>query len=1053
MTSAFRGLKRAMRPSRAREILLIHLLGALICGMASAQRRDRTILQFQHTAWTAKEGAPSPIFNLAQTEDGYLWMATPSGLYRFDGIQFELYQPPSGQRFSSDYIRSLKATPDGGLWIGFNYGGADFLKDGRISSYGEPKGLPPGTVNDFALDGDGTVWAATNSGLVRFDGSRWQRIGFDWGYSGQVVRALFVDRKGTLWVASEDALFYLLRGKSEFRKRADHLGATDSIGQTPDGTLWLAEVQRGESRGGSNREWTVRAIRPTPVVPAAGGQTLPRVVEIDAATGSFIDHAGSLWIGSNDGLYRVPYPERLEKNRSFRLDESTAQRFRQKDGLTSDVLPGATTIEDSQGDIWIGTMRGLDRFRESNVVPITTDAGALLIAGDHGDAWTYTEGFPQNSLVHLRGLTLSSQPFQSNPTAGYRDTNGEIWLGEPAGLWQLENGRLVRYPLPKAVTMMNGQFDVQAITSDTAGGLWVSIVRNGVYRWTNGVWTHFGSLQNLPRDTAVSLLTDSVGRIWFGYMGSKIALLNRDRVKTFSSADGLQVVNIQSICEHAGHIWIGGERGLALYKNNRFQSLTPDGNAGFTGVSGIVETSNGDLWLNATPGIFHIPAAEIERAIKEPFYHVRCDLFGVLDGLTGKAVQLRPLPTEVESSDGRLWFSTTDGVVQIDPDHLLRNALPPSVYIRSVDSGGRTHSGLGAINLPPRTTNIHITYTAPNLSVPERVRYRYELEGSDNDWQDVGTRRDAFYTNLGPRHYRFRVIACNEDGVWNNVGPDVELTIAPAWFQAYWFFALCAGAAFLTLWVLYRMRVRHVARAMSARFDERLSERTRLARDLHDTFLQTIQGSKLVADSALKQSADPTPMRGAMEQLSAWLGRATEEGRAALNSLRTSTTETNDLAAAFRRSIDECRIHNSMEASFSVVGEVSEMHPIVRDEVYRVGYEAIRNACAHSQATRLQVDLTYADDLSLRVRDNGVGIDPSIMDEGKEGHFGLQGMRERARRIMAKITVETFAGAGTEVNLVVPGSIIYRRATSDRRKLSAIKSLLKRMGLISNSTD
>jgi signal transduction histidine kinase len=249
------------------------------------------------------------------------------------------------------------------------------------------------------------------------------------------------------------------------------------------------------------------------------------------------------------------------------------------------------------------------------------------------------------------------------------------------------------------------------------------------------------------------------------------------------------------------------------------------------------------------------------------------------------------------------------------------------------------------------------------------------------------------------------------------------------------------------------MRVQQVAEAMSVRFDERLSERTRIARDFHDTLLQTIQGTKLVADSALKQSADPIRLRGAMEQVSVWMGQATEDGRAALDSLRTSTTETNDLAEAFRRSIEECRIHGSMEASFSLVGEVSEMHPIVRDEVYRIGYEAIRNAYVHSQASHLQVELTYAQDLLLRVRDNGVGIDPAIVDEGKEGHFGLQGMRERARRIVAKLTVETSAESGTEIKLTVPGSIIYRRAISGGRELPAIKSLLKRMGLTSNSTD
>jgi signal transduction histidine kinase len=233
------------------------------------------------------------------------------------------------------------------------------------------------------------------------------------------------------------------------------------------------------------------------------------------------------------------------------------------------------------------------------------------------------------------------------------------------------------------------------------------------------------------------------------------------------------------------------------------------------------------------------------------------------------------------------------------------------------------------------------------------------------------------------------------------------------------------------VFVIYRIRVRQIANAIGARFDERLAERTRIARDLHDTFLQTIQGSKLVADSALKRSADPSRMREALAQLSIWMARATTEGRAALNSLRTSTTETNDLADSFHRAIEECRTERSMETSFSVVGEIKDMHPIVRDEVYRVGYEAIRNACVHSQATILRVTLTYADDLSVDVSDNGVGMDPLVADRGKEGHFGLQGMRERATRIAGKITVNSSPKSGTQVKVVVPGKIIYRKKTSD----------------------
>jgi signal transduction histidine kinase len=250
------------------------------------------------------------------------------------------------------------------------------------------------------------------------------------------------------------------------------------------------------------------------------------------------------------------------------------------------------------------------------------------------------------------------------------------------------------------------------------------------------------------------------------------------------------------------------------------------------------------------------------------------------------------------------------------------------------------------------------------------------------------------------------------------------------------FRALCFIFAGFIVCAMYRLRVLKISRAISARFDERLAERTRMARDLHDTFLQTIQGSKLVADDALDPSTDPVRMRRAMEQLSVWLGRATQEGRAALNSLRTATTQTNDLADALRRVTEDVLIPSSMAITFSLIGDAREMHPIVRDEIYRIAYEAIRNACAHSEASQLEVELRYANDLALRVADNGTGIDPAIADMGKDGHFGLQGMRERAARIGGKLTLESSSNSGTEITLTVPGGMIFRKVMPVRPSLS-----------------
>jgi signal transduction histidine kinase len=358
------------------------------------------------------------------------------------------------------------------------------------------------------------------------------------------------------------------------------------------------------------------------------------------------------------------------------------------------------------------------------------------------------------------------------------------------------------------------------------------------------------------------------------------------------------------------------------------------------------------------------------------------------------------------------------------------------------------HQGL---RLPPRTRDLEIAYTALSYVAPQKVRFRYRLEGRDAAWQDPGTRRQAFYTDLGPGKYQFHVIASNNDGVWNDTGANLNFIIAPAWYQTVWFELFSGVAILFIVWALYQLRVRQIAEAMNARFDERLDERTRLARELHDTLLQTIQGSKMVADDALDDPADPARMHRALEKLSTWMGQASQEGRAALNSLRASTTQRNDLADAFRRATESDLIPASMSVSFSVVGLPGEMHPIVRDEICRIGYEAIRNATSHSRANRLNVELSYAQDLILRVKDNGVGIDPQVLDKGREGHFGLQGMRERTARIGGKLTLISSASAGTEMKLIVPGSVIFRTKNPARQTLvGKIRTLFAKVGL-SNS--
>jgi signal transduction histidine kinase len=463
-------------------------------------------------------------------------------------------------------------------------------------------------------------------------------------------------------------------------------------------------------------------------------------------------------------------------------------------------------------------------------------------------------------------------------------------------------------------------------------------------------------------------------------------------------------------------------------------------------VYSLVKDNLGSLWLYGQCGLLRVSATDLAAWLDSPESKIAVETFDLLDGAQPSVGQEMSPPAS-KSSDGRLWFATNQFIQMIDPGRSYANGVPPPVFVEQLISDHQSYGTKGDIYLPPLKSELQIDYTALSFAVPQKVRFRYKLEGHDTDWHEPGTRRQAFYTDLRPGNYTFRVIASNSDGVWNETGATLSFRVAPAWYQTGWFLLLCLASGLFLMWLIYTLRVRQIARAISVRFDERLAERTRIARELHDTLLQTVQGSKLVADDALEKSGDPAHMRGAMEKLSGWLGQATQEGRAALNSLRTSTTETNDLAAGLRRAAEECRIDRRMAVKFSVAGGPRDMHPIARDEIYRIGYEAIRNACEHSSASHLEVALGYAQDLTLRVSDDGIGIEPAIVTEGREGHFGLQGMRERAERIGSKLTLVSSPNAGTELTLVVPGGVIFQTARATRYE--RIKTFLGRRGRVS----
>jgi signal transduction histidine kinase len=671
--------------------------------------------------------------------------------------------------------------------------------------------------------------------------------------------------------------------------------------------------------------------------------------------------------------------------------------------------------------MWVGTDGGLDRFRPTKLrpVPLPTPFNLPAItAGDDGGIWAASlSNAPFN--IDNGGRMHAVTSVRDSIQCAYRDRHGVVWLGGPQGLWRLQGSTFVRVELPTDV-----RHGIQSLAIDGADRLWISVVRRGVYRRTSDKWE---KLDYQP-DPAVYILADGAARTWLGYTNNRLVRVDGEVSRTFTTADGLRVGNILAIQVRGQHLWIGGERGVAQLSQGRFVPLTGVDGDTFLGSSGIVETPGGELWLNGARGVTRIGAEEVRAALRDPTHRVRFERLDFHDGLDGVPSQIRPLPTAIEGSDGRLWFVTGTAVMWLDPRSVFRNLLPPPVQIQSLAAGDSTYSPGGTVSLPARTTAMQINYTALSLSVPERVHFRYQLVGSDTGWIDIGTRREAYYTNLRPGSYRFRVIAANEDGVWNMAGASMQFLIPPTFAQTPWFFALWALAAAAATWLAYRLRVRRVASAIHARFAATLAERTRIARELHDTLLQEFIGITLHLQGVRRML--PFHPDDAATALSNVLSRADTtlvEARNMVTDMRTGGTERQDLADALTEAARNAVVGTTIVVQLRVCGKPRQLPRPLELTTLRIAREAIANAVKHAAPRRVDIVLAYMQsDLRLRVRDDGCGLSPSEASVApNNGHWGIVGMRERATSLGGALEIAGTLGRGTVVSLSLPTAGVH----------------------------
>jgi signal transduction histidine kinase/ligand-binding sensor domain-containing protein len=969
--------------------------------------------QFNSKTWTTADGAPSDVSALTQTRDGTLWIGTGIGLFRFDGVKLERYPQPGDMPLRSPNISALTASADGALWIGFRFGGVASLREGHLVAYDERDGLPDGTVKALVWGHDGSLWAATRGGLARLENERWVRVEEE---AIPTTYGAVVDHEGTLWVATDDRVLACALHDDSFRvvaKRAGTSQKTEPIAVAPDGSVW-AVTEDGLTR-----------LVLAPKDSSEANRTLHAKVNLPL----LFDRNGNLWSGG-DTAHLLRVRDRLADSVAEPLDELTG------------ALHGKgvqTFFQDREGNVWMGSGSGLARFTRSSVarvlLPPCVDWGYALAVGVTGTLLvSCANPHVTDGVTEIRNGGMPEKLHIPTFTATFRDSDGSVWIAGLQGIAHLlQGGQIVTTALPEEGTGA----EIQAIARDRTGALWISIVRKGVFRFFDGRWEAYGNLEPLPRSPAVVATVEQGGALWLGYTDNRIARVEGAAVRLFDAKDGLSIGNVTAIAAFAGHIWASGELGLALFDRGRFVPVGSVSGNPFTGITGIIETSAGDLWLNGDQGIVHISRADVSRLLRVPDFKMPVRIFNALDGVLGTAQALRPIPSAVETPDGRLWFQTTAGLVLIDTTQTVYNALAPPVTIGSIRSNGVRHpASAGNLRLPPGTRSVQIDYTAGSLSVPERVGFRYKLVGLDREWQDPGSRREAFYTNLDPGDYTFHVVASNSDGVWNTTGASVRFTILPTFHQTTWFHALCVLAGLALLTVLHRMRALQISTQVRSRLEVRLAERERIARELHDTLLQGVQGLILRFQAATDMISARDPAREAMERT---LERADDllgESRARVLDLRDPVSGLVALQEALAAEGEQLAAAYPGEFSVSAEGVPRALHPIVREETLLLGREALVNAFRHAQATRIEVEVHYGDaGLRMRIRDNGCGIDPAVhADGGRRGHWGLSGMRERAKLLSARLDIWSTAGGGTEIDLRVPATMAYSESWRPARR-------------------
>jgi len=1001
---------------------VIFLMG---CPLSLGLDPSLEVSQYAHTAWTVRGGfSLGNIYAIAQTADGYLWLGSEFGLFRFDGVHAVQWQPPAGQQLPDRNINSLLVTRDGTLWIG-TFGGLASLSRGKLS---RPPVLAEGFIASLFEDRDGVLWASSlgvPGKLCAIRAGSSECYGQD-GAFGRAVWAFYEDNSGALWAAAQSGLW---RIKPGVPKRYPTPTELIAVNRTEDGRLLIAMHSAGllQRIGDKLETYPVR------------GAANPKQVLSDHDLNSnrvLRDRDGGIWIGTVErGLIHV--------------HEGRTDVFTRSDGLSGNVI--LSLFEDREGNVWVASTGGLDRFRELPVATISTkqglssDATQSVLAAADGSIWL---GAHEGLTRWKDGQTTIFGKADGLPDdameALFQDYRGRIWVSTAGGLAFLQDGRfLAANGVPTGI--------MHYMTGDKAGNLWISEDK-GLLHLRNGrlveqiPWLALGRHQQ-----ANLVLSDENGGIWLGFwVEGGVAYFKGGKIReSYTTADGLGQGPIPELrLDQDGALWVATEYGgLSRIKDGRIATLTSADGLPCNTINATIADNDRSLWLYTGCGLVRIVRTELDAWIADPKHKVKTTVWDAADGVRLRSSAASEYgPRVAKSSDGKLWFVTGEGIQVIDPHHIALNKVPPPVHIERiiVDGGVRWQDSPGTnpsnVRLPPRIRDLEIDYVGLSLVAPEKMQFRVKLEGQDNDWRVPTNPRHSHYTNLRPGKYRFRVIASNNSNVWNEEGDMLDFSIAPAYYQQNSFRALCVAAFIGLLLAAYQFRVRQLHHEFDLRLETRVGERIRIARDLHDTLLQSFHGLLLRFQAA--RNMLPNRPEEAIESLDSALVRgeqALDEGRRSIQELRSSVSvDLEQVLIATGRELTSSRSNDDQAPRFEVIveGERRGLAPIIQSEVLQITRELLRNAFRHARANKIEAEIRYDRDIfRLIVRDDGKGIDRNILkDGGRPGHWGMPGVHERAREIGSRLEFWSEAGAGTEIRLTIPAAIAYEKRRTGNHK-------------------